>query len=63
MFRVCNSIITDNDTLFIGEKILDFCNNNNIRVDWAAVTHPRINGQVEHTNGRILFVLKPCILT
>jgi hypothetical protein len=33
MFRVRNSIITDSDTLFTGEKILDFCINNNIRVD------------------------------
>jgi hypothetical protein len=32
-FRVSNSVITDNDTQFIGEKFLDFCDDNNIRVD------------------------------
>jgi hypothetical protein len=32
-FRVPNSIITGNGTQFIGEKFLDFCDVNNIRVD------------------------------
>jgi hypothetical protein len=36
-FAVPNSIITDNDTQFTGEKFLNFCEDNNIRVDWAAV--------------------------
>jgi hypothetical protein len=30
---VPNSIITDNDTHFTGEKFLDFCDDNNIHVD------------------------------
>jgi hypothetical protein len=46
-FGVPNSINTNNDTQFTEEKFLDFCDNNNIRVDWAAVAHPRTNGQVE----------------
>ena len=36
--------ITDNDTQFTGKKFLRFCNENHIRVDWATVTHPRMNG-------------------
>jgi hypothetical protein len=32
-FGVPNSIITDNGTQFTGEKFLDFCDDNNIRVD------------------------------
>ena len=30
-------------------------------MDWAAVTHPRTNGQVNHTNGMLLQGLKPRI--
>jgi hypothetical protein len=37
---VPNSIITDNGTQFTGEKFLDFCDDHNIRVDWATVAHP-----------------------
>jgi hypothetical protein len=43
-FGVPNSIIIDNDTHFIRERFLNFCDNNNIRVDWATVVHPRMNG-------------------
>jgi hypothetical protein len=42
-FGVPNSIITDNGTQFTREKILDFCDDNIIWVDWAMVTHPRTN--------------------
>ena len=60
-FRVPNSIITDNDTQFTGKKFLRFCDEKHIRVDWAAVAHPRTNGQVERTNGMLLQGLKPRI--
>jgi hypothetical protein len=62
-FGVPNSIITDNNTQFTKENFLDFYYDNNIRVDWAVVAHPRTNGQVEHANGLILHGLKPRILT
>jgi hypothetical protein len=62
-FRVPNYIITDNGTQFIGEKFLDFCDDNNIHVDWAAMAHPCRKLQVKHANGMILQGLKPCILT
>jgi hypothetical protein len=55
-FGVPNSIITNKDTQFTGERFLDFCDDNNIWVDWAAVSHPR-------TNDLILQGLKPDILT
>ena len=32
-----------------------------IRVYWAAVAHPHMNGQVERANGMVLQVLKPRI--
>ena len=33
----------------------------NIWVDWATITQPRINGQVERANGMVLLGLKPRI--
>ena len=39
-FGVPNSIITDNGTQFIGKKFLRFCDEQHIRIDWAAVAHP-----------------------
>jgi len=60
-FGVPNSIITDNGTQFTGRKFLDFCDRHHIRVDWAAVAHPKTNGQVERANGMILQGLQPRI--
>jgi transposase InsO family protein len=62
LFRVSNSIITDNGSQFTGRKFLEFCEKFHIRVDWAAVAHPQTNGQVERANGMILKGLKPRIL-
>ena len=60
-FGVPNSIITDNGTNFIGHYFLKFVEGYGIRIDWASVGHPRINGQVERANGLILQGLKPRI--
>jgi ribonuclease HI/transposase InsO family protein len=60
-FGVPNSIITDNGSQLTGRKFLEFCDKFHIRVDWAAVAHPQINGQVERANGMILQGLKPRI--
>jgi transposase InsO family protein len=60
-FGVPNTIITDNRSQFIGRKFLEFCDKYHIRVDWAAVAHPRTNGQVERANSIILQGLKPRI--
>jgi hypothetical protein len=56
-----NTIITDNGTQFTEKKFLNFCDDNNICVDWSAVTHPKTNGQVERANDMILQGLKPRI--
>jgi hypothetical protein len=58
-FGIPNTIITDNGTQFTGKKFLNFCNDNNIHVDWSAVAHLKTNGQVERANGMILQGLKP----
>jgi transposase InsO family protein len=60
-FGVPNSIITNNRSQFTYKKFLEFCDKFHIRVDWAAVTHPQTNGQVERANGMILQGLKPRI--
>ena len=60
-FGVLNSIIMDNGTQFIGKKFLRFCDEYHIHVDWAAMGHPHMNGQVEHANGMVLQGLKPRI--
>lgn len=46
-FEVPNSIINDNETQFTVEFFLQFCDDFNIRVDWATVAHSKSNGQVE----------------
>jgi hypothetical protein len=38
-----NTIITDNGTQFTRKKFPNFCDNNNICVDWSAVAHPKTN--------------------
>jgi hypothetical protein len=60
-FGIPNRIIIDNGTQFTGKKFLNFCDNNNIRVDWSVVAHPKVNRQVERANDMILQVLKPHI--
>ena len=50
-FGVPNSIIIDNGTQFTGRKFIRFCDEQHIRINWAAVAHPWTNGQVEHANG------------
>ena len=60
-FGVLNSIITDNGTQFTGRKFIRFCDEQHIRIDWAAIAHPWMNRQVEHANGMLLQGLKPRI--
>ena len=38
-FGVPNSIITDNGTQFTDRKFIRFCDEQHIRIDWAAVAH------------------------
>jgi transposase InsO family protein len=61
-FGVPNSIITDNGTQFTGKKFLNFCDDHHIYMDWAAIAHPRTNGQVERANDMVLQGLKLRIL-
>jgi hypothetical protein len=60
-FGIPNTIITDNDTQSTGKKFLNFCDDNNIRVDLSTMAHPKTKGQVEKVNAMILQRLKPHI--
>jgi hypothetical protein len=60
-FRVPNFFITDNDTQFTGEPLLQFYDDFNNHVDWVGTAHPKSNGQVERVNGLFLQGLKPRI--
>ena len=60
-FGVPNSIIMDNSTQFTDNKFLRFYDEYHIRVDWAAIAHPRTNGQVKRANDMVLQGLKPRI--
>jgi hypothetical protein len=53
-FGIPNTIITDNSTQFMGKKFLNFCDVNNICVDWSAVEHSKTNRHVERANDMIL---------
>jgi transposase InsO family protein len=46
-FGVPNNIITDNGTQFIAREFIGFCDNVGIKVNYASVSHPQSNGQVE----------------
>jgi hypothetical protein len=58
-FNVRNNINTDNGTQFIATKFIDFCDNARIKVNYALVSRPQSNGQVEQSNSMILQGLKP----
>ncbi|XP_034604586.1 uncharacterized protein [Setaria viridis] len=51
----------DNGTQFTEKKFFKFYDDHHIRVDWSAVAHLRMNGQVDQANGIILLGLKPWI--
>jgi hypothetical protein len=54
-----HNIITDNDTNFAKGEMVEFCEENGIRLDLASVTHPESNGQAEQANQSILHGIKP----
>jgi transposase InsO family protein len=61
MFGVLNNIITNNGTQFTAREFKDFCVDSGIKINYASVSHPQSNGQVERSNILILQGLKPKI--
>jgi hypothetical protein len=51
---VPNNIITVNETQFTAREFKDFCVNSGIKINYASVSQPQSNDQVEHSNGMIL---------
>jgi transposase InsO family protein len=60
-FGIPSNIITDNGTQFTVREFKDFCADSSIKINYASVSHPQSNGQVECSNGMILQALKPRI--
>jgi hypothetical protein len=58
-FGIPNRDITDLGSLFIATKFINWAQDCDISIDYASVTHPEANGQVERVNGLILAGLKP----
>jgi IS30 family transposase len=49
-FGVPHSIITDNGINFISKEFKDYCEGLDIKLNFASITHPQTNGQVEKAN-------------
>jgi transposase InsO family protein len=60
-FGAPDNIITDNGTQFTVREFKDFSANSGIKINYASVSHPQSNGQVECSNDMILQGLKPKI--
>jgi transposase InsO family protein len=61
-FGVPHSIITDNGTNFTSKEFKDYCEGLGIKLKFASVAHPKINGQVEKANGLICNGIKKQLL-
>jgi transposase InsO family protein len=61
MYMFGIAIITDNGTQFTMREFMDFCADSGIKINYASVSHPQSNGQVERSNDMILQGLKPRI--
>ena len=57
-FGVPRTIITDNGTQFESKEFKDFYHKYGIEMKFAAVAHPKANGQVEAVNKKIKSILK-----
>jgi transposase InsO family protein len=53
-FGVPNNIIIDNGTQFTVREFKDICADSGIKINYAVVSHPQSNGQVERLNVMIL---------
>jgi hypothetical protein len=58
-FGMPNNIINNNETQFTVRKFKDFCVDSCININYASVSHPRSNGQVECSYGMIPRVYSP----
>jgi transposase InsO family protein len=61
-FGVPYSIITDNGTNFTSKEFKSYCKGLGIKLKFAFVAHPEINGQVKKANGLICSGIKKRLL-
>jgi hypothetical protein len=61
-FGVPHSIITDNGTNFTSKEFKSYCKGLGIKLKFASVAHPKINGQVEKANGLVCNGIKKRLL-
>src|ERR1041385_1813594 len=61
-FGVTHNIITDNGTNFTAAEFKFFCQELGIKINYASVTHPQSNGQVEKANGLVCGGIKKRLL-
>jgi len=61
-FGVPHNIITDNGTNFTAAEFQNFCEELGIKINYASVTHPQSNGQVEKANGLVCGGIKKRLL-
>jgi hypothetical protein len=52
-FGVPHSIITNNSTNFTSKEFKGYCESMGIKLKFASIAHPNMNGQVEKANGLI----------
>src|SRR3954463_11428487 len=61
-FEVPHNIITDNGTNFTAAEFQNFCEELGIKINYASVSHPQSNGQVEKENGLVCGGIKKRLL-
>ncbi|GAU41232.1 hypothetical protein TSUD_280320, partial [Trifolium subterraneum] len=57
-FGLPKYIVSDNDTQFTSESVIQFCEEKGIRNTFVSVEHPQANGQAESANKVVLKALK-----
>jgi transposase InsO family protein len=57
-YGLAHRIITNLGSNFNNHQFWEYCENNGIDVRYVSVVHPRANGQVERSNGMVLYALK-----
>jgi IS30 family transposase len=53
-FSMTNNITIDNGTQFTAREFKDFCADSSMKINYASMSYPQSNGQVECSNGMIL---------
>jgi transposase InsO family protein len=57
-YGLAHRIITNLGSNFNNHQFWEYCEHNGIDVRYVSVVHPRANGQVERSNGMVLYALK-----